>query len=474
MHWLVMLGVRPSLLFLGACCALSARAQELLPNGGFEQFSLCPDLMGQIDRAQGWIKPTLGSSDYLHACQPEPNSVGAPNNLFGFQDAHSGSGYAGIICFAGPDNVLTNDKHEYVSHALVAPLVPGRNYTVSYYVNLADISRYALGDIGALFSVVQPHRDDEAAITTAPQITNSAAPIITDTDGWTRIQGCFVADSAYRYITIGNFRPGSSTTYLEVTPTWSGSSLCYYFVDDVSVQEAPRPDLGPDRTLCEASALAVLDPQAGAVYEWSTGANGTSITVDAAGSYSVSTALDACILSDTVVVSMGVPVSFSLPSDTLVDLCAAQEVLLDARPDPANADVTWSTGGLGSTATVSAAGSYMVHASAVDHCAASAVITVIDTCSTPLYAPNAFTPNGDGFNDVWRPIWAANPGAWLEFTIYDRWGVVLFHSDSQDAAWDGTANGAPLPVGIYNWTGKTRRTASGAARDQHGHLILIR
>jgi gliding motility-associated-like protein len=55
-----------------------------------------------------------------------------------------------------------------------------------------------------------------------------------------------------------------------------------------------------------------------------------------------------------------------------------------------------------------------------------------------LYIPDAFTPNGDGLNDVFMP-----KGAYLEsytMDIFDRWGMHLFHSDALNVGWPGTVN----------------------------------
>lgn len=213
--------------------------------------------MGQLDHATGWTSPTAGSTDYFNACQADLNSVGVPTNLLGHQPAHTGDGYAGILCFNGPDNTGLADGHEYMCHPLATPLVPGEAYVVEFFVSLADVSAYAVNDIGALFSVQPPHRTDMLTITATPQITNTALTLLSDTSGWMRIQGCFTADSAYAHITIGNFHPGATTAYASMPPNGSGVWFGYYFIDDVSVRHVPRPGLGPDLMLCEATTLHV-------------------------------------------------------------------------------------------------------------------------------------------------------------------------------------------------------------------------
>lgn len=453
-----------------------ALAQNLVPNGDFEQYTACPDYVSQIDRATGWSRPTEGTSDYLNACLGMPYSLSVPGNQFGDQAARSGNGYAGFYCFYGnqPAEVPGDDDREYVTHALVTPLVPGRTYAVEFFVSLADVSKYAVRDIGALLSVHAPHRSDEFAIQLTPQITHSSNDLLDDKEGWTRIHGCFVADSAFAFITIGNFQPAATTLFAEVATDFPLTYFSYYYVDDVSVQAVEPPELGPDVTSCDPVELHVLNPAPGAAYSWSTGETGPTIVADSSGTYTVWLDSGGCLLADSIHVWRGEPLSLILPADTAVDLCRSPLVALAVEGLPNGATVAWSTGEDTPAIRINAAGTYRVSAQAPGHCATSASITVIDTCSTPLYAPNAFTPNGDGFNDVWRPIWIANPGARLEFTIYDRWGGVLFHGESQDAAWDGTAHGALVPVGVYAWMGRAHDPHTGARSTSRGHILLVR
>jgi gliding motility-associated-like protein len=64
-----------------------------------------------------------------------------------------------------------------------------------------------------------------------------------------------------------------------------------------------------------------------------------------------------------------------------------------------------------------------------------------------IYCPNAFTPNGDGRNDIWE-VEGENIQS-LKFYIYDQWGELLFTSTSKQNGWDGTYRGTKEPVGTY-------------------------
>ena len=71
-----------------------------------------------------------------------------------------------------------------------------------------------------------------------------------------------------------------------------------------------------------------------------------------------------------------------------------------------------------------------------------------------FYIPNAFTPNGDGTNDFFGPI-GYNMDKYTNYDmyIYNRWGQMIFHTESVDNLWNGTSgsNAKPCPQGIYTW-----------------------
>ncbi len=455
---------------------IGAQAQNLVPNGDLEQYTQCPDYVSQIDRAIGWSRPTNGTSDYLNACLGVPFSLSVPDNEFGDEPAHSGDGYAGFYCFYSTVAITTatDNDHEYVTHALADPLVPGETYAVEFFVSLADVSKYAVNDIGALLSTQIPSRSDDLAITAMPQITNTSLAMLNNKDGWTRIQGCIVADSAFAFITVGNFHPGAATVFEEVPTAFPLTYYSYYFVDDVSVQHMDPPVLGPDIHACGPVALPVLGPVDGATYTWSTGEVGHSIVVDTAGIYSVAMDMAGCLLADTIQVQRAEAIPLTLAADTAVDLCATPFILLDPGPMAPNAVVLWSTGSTTAITPVDHAGYYTVSASAPGLCPASASIRVVDVCGSPVYAPNGFTPNNDGINDLWMPVWMANANATIEVLVFDRWGRTLFTAIGPDAAWDGTTEGSPVPDGVYAWRGHARDPAAALSRAISGHVTVMR
>ncbi len=67
-----------------------------------------------------------------------------------------------------------------------------------------------------------------------------------------------------------------------------------------------------------------------------------------------------------------------------------------------------------------------------------------------LYVPNAFTPDNNGRNDVFRPI-PLGMKTLSYFKVYNRWGKQVFSSTQQGKGWDGKVNGKPQDSGVYVW-----------------------
>jgi gliding motility-associated-like protein len=64
--------------------------------------------------------------------------------------------------------------------------------------------------------------------------------------------------------------------------------------------------------------------------------------------------------------------------------------------------------------------------------------------------PTAFTPNSDGYNDIFRPKFAGRATKY-SFIVYNRWGQKVFESRDPALGWDGTINGTQQPSGVYVW-----------------------
>lgn len=112
-------------------------------------------------------------------------------------------------------------------------------------------------------------------------------------------------------------------------------------------------------------------------------------------------------------------------------------------------------------------------------CTASAHITVlVDRPVTGIYFPNAFSPNGDGINDIWSVL-AGEDVAGIELLeIFDRWGGLLLRCADlpllhSACAWDGKSNGQAVEPGMYLWQARILLT-DGTVVQRQGEVEVVR
>ncbi|HEY0978738.1 MAG TPA: gliding motility-associated C-terminal domain-containing protein [Flavobacteriales bacterium] len=90
-----------------------------------------------------------------------------------------------------------------------------------------------------------------------------------------------------------------------------------------------------------------------------------------------------------------------------------------------------------------------------------------------VHVPNAFTPDGDGTNDLFMPTFSGTVPQDALFNIHDRWGHVLY-SNHPLSPWDGKSDGTEVPVGVYTWSLEFRAPESGEDHRLVGHVVLLR
>ena len=196
----------------------------------------CPDNPGQISYASPWYSPTSASTDYFNTCG-FAGYVGVPANIWGYQPAKTGNGYAEIGVFGSSGFSI----REYIQVPLTTTLIAGNLYCVKFFVSQAGVSTYtssytpiAITEIGLLFSNSAITTTNTLPLSNTPQIVSPAGVYLNDTTQWIEISGMYTALGGEKFITIGNFKDDLSTDTIGVGhPGFDPQS--YYYVDDVSV-----------------------------------------------------------------------------------------------------------------------------------------------------------------------------------------------------------------------------------------------
>jgi gliding motility-associated-like protein len=158
-----------------------------------------------------------------------------------------------------------------------------------------------------------------------------------------------------------------------------------------------------------------------------------------------------------------------VPPDTI--LCSNSSLVLAPDVD----GITYEMNGVNSNSiTISQQGSYSFTATDIYSCQRTFDVNVVEQkceeCAPRL--PTAFTPNGDGLNDVFRPKIFCGITE-FDLQVFNRWGQKVFESQNSADGWDGTYLGAKMTSGVYVYVMKYR-TASHVSKTSKGTVALIR
>ncbi len=216
---------------------------NLVVNPSFEDTVSCPNSYYQVTRAVGWNIPLFFSTaDYLNSCNTIGN-VDIPKNFFGYELAHTGNAYAGVITYAVFQNGQILNYREYIQGTLTDSLTAGVNYFVRWYVSAGDSCNYVCNNIGIYFSQNEIHDTCPTMcnLQYLPQIENPSTNNLNSRNGWTEISGFYTAIGGEKYIIIGNFRDTTNT--IATYTGWSSipdsifpnREYSYYYVDDILI-----------------------------------------------------------------------------------------------------------------------------------------------------------------------------------------------------------------------------------------------
>jgi len=258
-------------------------------------------------------------------------------------------------------------------------------------------------------------------------------------------------------------------TYWAKTPT-----ICGFIRDSITIKHLPqlqKPNLGNDTTLCYSEQIVLAVNTKANYVRWSTGEkNKKKISIDSAGSYSVTIANACDTLSDTI------NVSFHPKTTIKLSVSKQKAKVLDSiffnLISPTNYNkLLWQFGNGESSnkratfQTYRTSGLKQLKLLLTDSLSCLYDSTFnIEIKKLPFRIPNIFSPNGDGINDEFKIL--ADGIEAMELKIFNRWGELIFQS--QEAAWDGKgANGNKAPTAVYFYTlifkqvGNTEKSISG-------------
>lgn len=186
-----------------------------------------------------------------------------------------------------------------------------------------------------------------------------------------------------------------------------------------------------------------------------------------------------CTYTDSVLITI-LPPEPAVVVTGAATLCPGDLVVLQASLDPpggpfGEVSFVWNTGAGGPTYTASTAGYFEATATGTCLDATGSITIAPDTCVSALTMPNVFSPNGDGFNDVFLPMAVGQPEGY-NLEVRNRWGQVVFNSTNVNTGWDGRIQGQRAADGTYFWTVRySDRLNDGRLKEQDkaGHVTLV-
>ncbi|MBO0949882.1 gliding motility-associated C-terminal domain-containing protein [Fibrella sp. HMF5405] len=460
--------------------------QELIPNGSFEKYQNCPRQDNLLEEAVPWYNPNLATPDFYNQCFPT-NQIEVP--------PRTGVGLARLF--------LDQGWAEYLATPLTKPLEAAKCYYFEMYVSSRNPNQYIAGTIGAHFSNQPLTSTAKSLLFAKPQVLDAQASTVSGSFKWDKISGTFEAKGGERFVTIGSFNKlpamlafyyvfiddvslvpielnlgndttlcGRKSTYLlnaktpgatdyrwndgNTSPTYlvtkpgkywvTVTTPCKILSDTIVVDYALNFTLGRDTTLCNAQSLTLRGPANAPNYRWQDGSGQPSFQVAQNGTYSLRISQAGCVVTDTIRVSFIKPPQLDLGPNR--ELCGAEVYTI--KPMFAEGTFAWQDAFPQTERTVGRSGTYL--ATVTNACTTIRDSIDIDygECGCVVYTPDLFTPNADGLNDLFQPI-ACGDITLKSLSIFNRWGELIFHTQTAPFQWDGFVNGSVCMGGVYAW-----------------------
>lgn len=476
-----------------ACLCQRDSIIDILPNPSFEDTLGCPTSWSQMDSAAHWLQPTFTTADFIHKCGYIPRNI-IGTHLESFPD---GNGVVGII--------MRNDWKEYVAANLLSPFKKGNTYKVSLdiaainlqtsistplpYDSLLDdlepIELTLFGYDGGLASLPLPGFERNGPQNTDPNWKVVGSVLYDPEANWSTLEIEFTPDFDIHSFIIGTppgLLPPNYPTHLD------GSIMTPYFMMDnltmsVVIYEV-NADLDMSGTYCdgERKLYAVGESLSGASYEWFYNNNALATEEDSVliipdgqiGEYTLRLEKNGRCTIKTIIAELE---SINAPEVIVQQpTCDLQigRIEVDTLVEQYSFD-----GGLSwvkePVFEMVSPGEYVVHIQTKGGCVLELdkVELSYDCDPIDLWIPDAITVNADGKNDAWH-ITGLEARESISITVYNRYGNVVFKSDSWEKEWEGESNtGEPLPAATYYYVIETV-DFSGINQEFVGSVTLFR
>ncbi len=453
---------------------------NLLQNASFEAYKNCPtnySYTNDYDIVNYWQYGTytnINVANYYHnfGCSYDSSLVMLyiPPSL----PLPDGNAFISIRqnLYRNPQMQETDIAKAYIGQCLQVPLVPSRKYTISF-----TAGRFKSNDDATFKFKNEPftvaifgNPDCNAAPFGQAFVNSNGCPA--NYAGWIEL-GKVTMYSKGRWVQNKiNFTVPYNINLVEIGPDCSllnfdkdlpdsttRLDFYVYYLDDLHL--LPTTDFHfqyiniDSGDVCEQDSKLTVPYSPNSTYQWYRdsiaipGATGNIYELPSNnrnGNYNVRISNNiTCTVSEPYTVAANSLATLSLPADT--SFCKNDTLVLA----PAINGIVYNVNGRSdSVIEITAEGAYYVVASDSKNCTKTfnVIVHKNDCLTNKLFIPNSFTPNGDGKNDVFR-IPPELRIKILTFSIYDRWGNIVYNGNATTSQWDGHYNGKACAGGAY-------------------------
>ncbi len=407
------------------CCAINPiKAQNLIPNSGFElrRSNDCEHPVKAFEHLLHWYRLDATPDLFINNCLLDESGSVFYNRAL---KAYQGNNFVGL-------SSRWNSNGTYVSEGIATPLTKPLEAGKTYYFQMAIRNRGGYQGFDAAISRcnLEPNQHIDiylaqdsitinnnfangTASTTARLVAVLETEVITSTipsTEWTVISTCFEALGGETYLgiilplgTFGALPPCAASASSGVFRSF------YYNLDEVKLTSTPDSIIKAIEW-CENELLTI----------------------------NLLELLDTTLLKD--------------------------------------ANFVWQDGVIAPQRNVTSAGTYQIEA--ISSCGTIPITINIlpQRCLPTVYVPNAFSPNQDGINDNFVPFIDVNQTILnYQFTVFNRWGNMVFKSDEPKKGWDGTFKNSTLSAGTYFWHLQFEIATNNGNQivQQYGDVLLI-
>jgi gliding motility-associated-like protein len=259
-----------------------------------------------------------------------------------------------------------------------------------------------------------------------------------------------------------------------------------YQLGTIRVYTRPNIIMGATKEVCEGETVMIspfiTGGSGGLTYEWTGPDNYTNnsdllwinnINTEQAGNYTI-TVTDTidCVESKSIniIVNTGPTIAFEAYDTLFVE----PGFILEAGSGAAA--WLWNTGDTTESINIETEGQYLVEVWSVKGCKSMDSVQILWGSDPSFYLPNAFTPNGDGLNDVFGAIPRYDYVKQYHLSIYNRWGEMLFETTDINHGWDGIYKGKACPSGVYVYRVIYEEFGNqpSQTRIKNGTVVLVR